>query len=63
MSKMTTGDACYIFKTITEEHTYEDKIEAIHRVLNMETKNGIAKTDLFIVIKWLLKRVEDFRKL
>lgn len=64
MSKeiMGTGDACYIFKNISfigeEEYTDENKLTAIERVLNMETKNSITKTDMLDVIKWLLKKVD-----
>ena len=61
MENMTIGDACYIFKYINEFSSEEECIQAIHRVLKMETRNSITKTDMMDVIRWLLERLEKER--
>ena len=47
-----------IFKDIhNDEIDPEDKLTAIQEVLDMATHNGVTKTDLLEVLRWL---VEDY---
>lgn len=60
MEHLTMGDCCYIFRNISKEGlSYEEKMYAIKRVLNMETKNHITKVDMLDVILWLVTRLEE----
>ena len=55
---MQIGEAVAIFNLIETEHrSVEDKGEAIKRVLDMETHNGITKESCFKVIRWLWNMV------
>lgn len=61
---VTIGDACYIFRNIAfieDEYTDEDKLKAIAMVLNMETHNGITKTDMLDVIRYLLDKINEYQ--
>ena len=54
---MNIGKASAIIKNINANNiSDDDKAIAIYRVMNMETHNGITKSDLFDVVKWLWNR-------
>ena len=51
---MNIGKACAVFTNISsEKFTVEEKGLAIHKVLSMETTNGITKQEFKNVLKWL----------
>ena len=51
---MNIGKASTIFKNITsEEFTVIEKIQAIRKVLNMPTHNGISKEEILNALDWL----------
>ena len=55
---MVRKTAMAIFKDIhSDEIDPEDKLTAIQEVLDMATHNGVTKTDLLEVLRWL---VEDY---
>jgi len=52
---MNIGKATSIFKNITsEEFTVTEKLQAIRKVLNMPTHNGISKEQILNALDWLL---------
>ena len=57
---MKIGKACAIFLQIdSDEYTMEEKGEAIFRVAQMPTHNGINKDAMLKVIDWLLRLAYD----
>ena len=51
---MNIGKACAIFEqTDSDKFTAEEKAEAIYRVMQMPTHNGVTKDRCFAVIKYL----------
>lgn len=59
INEMTLGDCCYIFKNIEIFSNDEECYAAIRRVLKMETRNSITKTDMMDVIRWLMGKVNE----
>ena len=60
---MNTGRACAIFYNITSpDYSMEEKGEAIYRVVNMDTHNGIKKSAMLDVIRFLLDLCYDIEK-
>ena len=58
---MHLGKATAIFNHIeTENSTDQEKLEAIKRVLDMETHNGITKQACFEVLSWLMEKHSTF---
>ena len=60
---MNNGKACAIFHDIfNPAYTDIERGEAIRKVIDMETHNGITKTDMLYVISYLWEMcfVEDF---
>ena len=54
---MKLGTANGIFEKIeSPEFSVEEKGEAIHEVVNMETHNGVTKDSMLKVIRWLWHR-------
>lgn len=51
---MNIGKACAIFEQIkSERYTDEEKLLAIHEVIEMPTHNGITKDTILNALKWL----------
>lgn len=51
---MNIGKATAIFARITDSDiSYEDKITAIGKVVNMETHNSITKAQMLEALRWL----------
>ena len=51
---LSIGRAVAIFKLIErDDFSDEDKVLAIHEVMNMPTHNGITKADMITALKWL----------
>lgn len=51
---MNVGKACAIFEQIkSERYTDEEKLLAIHEVIEMPTHNGITKDTILNALKWL----------
>ena len=51
---MNIGKAVAICENLdSEEHSIEDKLHAIHEVMNMPTHMGVKKDTLIGMIKWL----------
>ena len=51
---MNVGKACAIFEQIkSERYTDEEKLLAIHEVIEMPTNNGITKDTILNALKWL----------
>ena len=60
---MNIGTACAIFLQInSEKYTVEEKGAAILRVLEMPTHNGITKSAMLEVIKFLLYLAFDVKQ-
>lgn len=60
---MNIGKACAIFRNINnDKFTDDEKIEAIREVIDMETHNGIAKSDCFYALSWLLNKLHKEAK-
>lgn len=54
---MNIGKACAIIKNINANNiSDDDKALAIYIVMNMETHNGITKSELIEAVKWLWNR-------
>lgn len=51
---MNVGKACAIFEQIkSERYTDEEKLLAIHEVIEMPTHNWITKDTILNALKWL----------
>lgn len=60
---MKIGQALSVFMDIeSNEHTMKEKGEAIHRVLQMPTHNGVTKDMMMKVIRWLFNIIFDAQK-
>jgi hypothetical protein len=58
---MNNGEAYAIFKQIySDKYTSDEKREAIQRVLEMETHNGITKDELLAAFRWYRDDVECY---
>ena len=51
---MNVGKACAVFEQIeSERYTDEEKLLAIHEVIEMPTHNGITKDIILNAFRWL----------
>lgn len=61
--RMTLGDAYIIFQNIDSPTiSTEEKAAAIHKIINMETHNGVTKAMMLKVIRWLLELSFDIQE-
>ena len=60
---MKIGQALSIFMDIeSNEHTVQEKGEAIYKVMRMPTHNGVTKDMMLKVIRWLFNIIFDAPK-
>lgn len=53
---MNIGKACAIFEEIdSDKYTDNEKLIAIHEVLQMPTHNGITKYDIIKAFRWFFE--------
>ena len=53
---MNIGIACAIFEQIdSDKYTADEKLIAIHEVLQMPTHNGITKSEIIKAFRWFFE--------